>query len=45
LEQLHSSRRRVGVISHIKDVKERIAVKIVISLASNGSSIIGVKGI
>lgn len=44
LEQLHATGRRVGVISHIEDVKERIAVKIVVSPASNGSSSIEVQG-
>lgn len=44
LEQLHATGRRVGVISHIEDVKERIAVKIAVSPASNGSSSIEVQG-
>lgn len=44
LEQLHATGRRVGVISHIEDVKERIAVKIAVSPASNGSSLIEVQG-
>ena len=38
LEQLHATGRRGGVISHIEDVKERIAVKIAVTPASNGSS-------
>jgi exonuclease SbcC len=44
LEQLHATGRRVGVISHIEDVKERIAVKIAVSPASNGRSSIEVQG-
>ena len=44
LEQLHATGRRVGVISHIEDVKERIAVKITVSPASNGSSAVEVQG-
>ena len=43
LEQLHATGRRVGVISHIDDVKERIAVKIAVTPASNGSSAIEVQ--
>lgn len=43
LEQLHATGRRVGVISHIEDVKERIAVKIAVTPASNGSSAIEVQ--
>ena len=44
LEQLHATGRRVGVISHIEDVKERIAVKIVVTPSSNGNSTIEVQG-
>lgn len=44
LEQLHATGRRVGVISHIEEVKERIAVKIAVSPASNGKSSIEVYG-
>lgn len=44
LEQLHASGRRVGVISHIEDVKERIGVKIAVSPTSNGSSSIEIQG-
>lgn len=44
LEQLHATGRRVGVISHIEDVKERIAVKITVAPASNGRSAIAVRG-
>ena len=43
LEQLHATGRRVGVISHIDDVKERIAVKIAVTPASSGSSAIEVQ--
>lgn len=43
LEQLHATGRRVGVISHIEDVKERIAVKIAVTPAANGSSAIEVQ--
>lgn len=44
LEQLHATGRRVGIISHIEDVKERIAVKIAVAPASKGSSAIEVQG-
>lgn len=44
LEQLHATGRRVGVISHIDDVKERIAVKIKVTPESNGKSAIEVVG-
>lgn len=44
LEQLHATGRRVGVISHIEDVKDRISVKIVVTPSSNGSSAIEVQG-
>ena len=44
LEQLHATGRRVGVISHIEELKERIAVKIAVSPASNGSSLVEVQG-
>ncbi len=44
LEQLHATGRRVGVISHIEEVKERIAVKIAVVPASKGSSIVEVQG-
>lgn len=42
LEQLHATGRRVGVISHIEEVKERIAVKIAVTPATKGSSSIEV---
>lgn len=44
LEQLHATGRRVGVISHIEDVKDRIGVKIAVSPASNGRSAIEIQG-
>ncbi len=43
LEQLHATGRRVGVISHIEEVKERIAIKIEVAPATNGRSIIEVQ--
>ena len=43
LEQLHATGRRVGVISHIEDVKERIAVKIAVAPSSNGGSTIEIQ--
>jgi exonuclease SbcC len=44
LEQLHATGRRVGVISHIEDVKDRIGVKIAVSPESNGRSVIEIHG-
>lgn len=38
LEGLHATGRRVGVISHIEEVKERIPVKIVVSPVARGRS-------
>lgn len=38
LEQLHASGRRVGVISHIEEVKERIPVKIAVTPVGRGRS-------
>jgi exonuclease SbcC len=43
LEGLHASGRRVGVISHIEEVKERIPVKIVVSPVVRGRSEITVE--
>lgn len=43
VEQHHATGRRVGMITHIKDLKERIAVKIAVAPASNGSSSIQVQ--
>lgn len=42
LEQLHATGRRVGVISHIEEVKERIPVKIAVTPAARGRSIVEV---
>lgn len=42
LEQLHATGRRVGVISHVEELKERIAVKIEVTPVSQGSSMIQV---
>jgi DNA repair protein SbcC/Rad50 len=38
LEHLHASGRRVGVISHIEELKERIPVKIEVSPTGRGTS-------
>jgi exonuclease SbcC len=38
LEQLHATGRRVGVISHVEELKERIAVKVEVAPAAQGSS-------
>ena len=40
LEQLHATGRRVGVISHIEEVKERIPVTIAVTPAARGRSIV-----
>lgn len=40
LEQLHASGRRVGVVSHIEEVKERIPVKIAVVPVARGQSTI-----
>lgn len=42
LEQLHASGRRVGVISHVEEVKERIPVKIEVTPVARGRSTVGV---
>lgn len=42
LEQLHATGRRVGVISHIEEVKERIPVTIAVTPAARGRSIVEV---
>jgi len=38
LEHLHATGRRVGVISHVEEVKERIPVKIEVTPVSRGTS-------
>jgi exonuclease SbcC len=38
LEQLHASGRRVGVISHVEELKERIQVKIEVTPTGRGAS-------
>lgn len=38
LENLHATGRRVGVISHVEDLKERIPVKILVDVLSPGRS-------
>lgn len=38
LEHLHATGRRVGVISHVKELKERIPVKIEVLPTSRGTS-------
>ncbi|SFS09992.1 AAA family ATPase [Sphingomonas jatrophae] len=42
LEQLHAGGRRVGVISHVEEVKERIPVKIEVTPLSRGTSTLSV---
>jgi DNA repair protein SbcC/Rad50 len=42
LEHLHASGRRVGVISHVEDLKERIPVKIEVTPTGRGTSVIEV---
>lgn len=42
LEQLHATGRRVGVISHIEEVKERIPVKITVTPVARGRSVVDV---
>ncbi|WP_017182141.1 AAA family ATPase [Sphingobium xenophagum] len=42
LEQLHATGRRVGVISHIEEVKERIPVKIAVTPVARGRSVVEV---
>lgn len=44
LEQLHATGRRVGIISHIDEVKERIPVKIEVTEVARGRSTIAVVG-
>ena len=38
LEQLHATGRRVGIISHIEEVKERIPVKVAVTPVARGQS-------
>lgn len=38
LEHLHASGRRVGVISHVEELKERVPVKIEITPTGRGTS-------
>ena len=38
LEHLHASGRRVGVISHVEELKERIPVKIEVTPTGRGTS-------
>lgn len=42
LERLQASGRQVGVISHVEEVKERIAVKVQVTPAGNGRSQVSV---
>ncbi|WP_347303614.1 AAA family ATPase [Croceibacterium sp. TMG7-5b_MA50] len=42
LEQLHGEGRRVGIISHVEELKERIPVKVVVTPASGGCSTLAV---
>lgn len=45
LEQLHASGRRVGVISHVEEVKERIPVQVRVTPVARGRSEVNVTGI
>jgi DNA repair protein SbcC/Rad50 len=38
LERLHNQGRKVGVISHVEEMKERIPVQIKVMKLSNGKS-------
>ena len=42
LERLQATGRRIGVISHVDELKERIAVKIDVSREGNGRSKVSV---
>ncbi|WP_395396151.1 SbcC/MukB-like Walker B domain-containing protein (plasmid) [Novosphingobium sp. BL-8A] len=42
LERLHASGRRVGVISHVEELKERVPVKIEVTPTGRGTSTIGI---
>jgi exonuclease SbcC len=42
LEQLHATGRRVGVISHIEEVKDRVPVKIQVTPVARGRSVVEV---
>ena len=42
LEHLHSQGRRVGVISHVEELKERIPVKVEVNPISGGRSDISI---
>jgi exonuclease SbcC len=42
LEHLHASGRRVGVISHVEELKERVPVKIEVTPTGRGTSTIGI---
>jgi exonuclease SbcC len=42
LEDLHAQGRRVGVISHVEELKERIATKVEITPAANGRSTLNI---
>jgi len=44
LERLHNQGRKVGVISHVQEMTERIPVQIKVSKLSNGKSRIEVRG-
>jgi len=44
LEHLHATGRRVGVISHVEDLKERVPVKIEVRPTGRGTSTIEVVG-
>jgi exonuclease SbcC len=42
LEDLHAQGRRVGVISHVEELKERISTKVEITPAANGRSTLNI---
>ncbi|WP_159101605.1 hypothetical protein [Acetobacter papayae] len=42
LEHLHAQGRRVGVISHVEELKERIPVKVEITPGASGRSTLSI---
>jgi exonuclease SbcC len=44
LERLQDQGRKVGVISHVQEMTERISTQIIISKVSNGKSKVDVVG-
>ena len=44
LERLHGKGRKVGVISHVEAMHERIPVQIWVEKRSNGRSVVAIEG-